>query len=187
MNKAERYFDRILEETGLSVTEITQLIKDKNNELKGLISEEGALFIISRELGVDIDDVVKVQKPEMFIKDLDSGMKNIIMVGRIDIIFNKRTFTRKDGTDGSVLNFIITDKTGRIRVVLWDDLADDLELNSDFMNGILVKIEKGYTKWSDYNNAYELQLPKWGKIIFNPGEEDEKDFPKKIEHDWEGF
>lgn len=190
MNKADQYHERIMEDTGLTITEIHNLIKEKEKEVKGLISEEGILFIISKELGVDIGDLTKVQKPEMFIKDLDSGMKNIIMTGRVERVFELRNFTKKDGSDGSVLNFIISDKTGRIRVVLWDDLAVDISLDPKLQENVLVKIVNAYIKWSDYNNKYELQVPKWGKITFNPGEEDEveeNDFPKKIEHDWSGF
>ena len=185
--KADRYHDRIIEETGLTITEINNMIKEKETEFKGLISEEGALFVIASELGVNIDNIVKVQKVDMFIKDLDDGMKNIIIIGRIARIFEVRSFQRNDGTDGFVLNFMLEDKTGRIRVVIWDDLAVELSSEENFITDTLVKIEKAYIKWSDYNNKYELQIPKWGKIIFNPGVDDEEDFPKKIEKDWDDF
>lgn len=186
-SKADRYHDRIIEETGLTITELYDMTKEKQTELKGLISEEGALFILASELGVVIDDLTKVQKPEMFIKDLDSGMKNIIIIGRIARIFELRSFTRNDGTEGYVLNFILEDKTARIRVVIWDDLAVELSSEERFIEDALIKIEKAYIKWSDYNNKYELHIPKWGKILFNPGVEDEEDFPKKIEKDWGEF
>ena len=54
--KTEAYINKIIEETGLNRGEINALIEEKKNDLKGLISEEGALFIIAKELGVDVKE-----------------------------------------------------------------------------------------------------------------------------------
>jgi replication factor A1 len=35
-----------------------------------------------------------------------------------------RTFDRDDGSEGRVANLVIGDETGRVRVTLWDDMAD---------------------------------------------------------------
>lgn len=48
--------DIIVEKTGLTRKNIILQVKEKREELKGLISEEGALFIIAKELGVDIKE-----------------------------------------------------------------------------------------------------------------------------------
>ena len=189
MNKTERYFDKIIGETGLTIKELMEMVEEKKGELKGLISEEGTLFIISRELGVDIKEEV-IDADELFqIEDLHAAnIKNITMKGRITSCYNIREFTKKDGTEGYVLNFRIKDKTGGIKVVAWDELAQEIFNNENYDDNVIVKIEKGYTKWSDYSSAYELVLPKWGKITFNPGESvNEESFPKKIEKDWGDF
>ena len=48
------YLDKIIEEKGLSLKEIRDLVIQKKEELKGLISDKAALFIIARELGVKL-------------------------------------------------------------------------------------------------------------------------------------
>ena len=51
-----REIDIITEETGLTSKEIMELMEEKKQELKGLISDEGALFIIAKELGVNVKE-----------------------------------------------------------------------------------------------------------------------------------
>lgn len=52
--KAETYIKKIIEETGLSKKEIQDLIRAKKKEIEGLISDEGALFVIAKELTVEV-------------------------------------------------------------------------------------------------------------------------------------
>ncbi len=50
----EKYIIRIIKATGLSKKEIWKMINYKKNELNYLISDKKALFIIAKELCVDI-------------------------------------------------------------------------------------------------------------------------------------
>ena len=52
--KVKAFIDKIVEQTGITPTELKKMVDAKKKELKGLISEEGALFIIAKELGVDL-------------------------------------------------------------------------------------------------------------------------------------
>lgn len=52
--KAETYIKKIIEDTGLSKEEIQSLIEEKKRKIKGLFSDEGILFVIARELGVEV-------------------------------------------------------------------------------------------------------------------------------------
>jgi len=54
MGKFEKYYNQIIEETGLSIEDIQKAVSEKKEELKGLISDEGALFIVGRDLGIDL-------------------------------------------------------------------------------------------------------------------------------------
>ncbi|MGV9172040.1 MAG: hypothetical protein ACOC44_07805 [Promethearchaeia archaeon] len=51
----DQYYYQILKHTNLTKIELDNLVKAKIRELKGLISEEGALFIIAKEFGVDLE------------------------------------------------------------------------------------------------------------------------------------
>lgn len=53
MTKSEEYIKRITEITDLTEEGIQTLVDNKKTELKGLISEEGALFIIAKEYGIE--------------------------------------------------------------------------------------------------------------------------------------
>jgi hypothetical protein len=54
VSKEKRIMDKITKETGLTPKEIQDRVEEKKSELKGLITEEGALFIIANDLCVDI-------------------------------------------------------------------------------------------------------------------------------------
>ena len=83
--KIEAYISKIIEDTGLTRNEIKTMVEEKKNELKGLISEEGALFIIAKELGVDVKDENKdlLKDIDINIADITPNMKNITLIGRI--------------------------------------------------------------------------------------------------------
>ena len=76
--KTEVYINKIIEETGLYRNDIKNLIDEKKSDLKGLISEEGALFIIAKELGVDVKDENRelLKDIEINVFDITKNMKN---------------------------------------------------------------------------------------------------------------
>ena len=49
----EEFIQKIMDNTDFTKEEINYLVKEKKEELKGLISSEGALFLIMKELGID--------------------------------------------------------------------------------------------------------------------------------------
>jgi len=51
----EKYIIKIIEDTGLSREEINIMMKERIAELKKRISKEEVLFIITKELAIDID------------------------------------------------------------------------------------------------------------------------------------
>jgi len=54
-----------------------------------------------------------------------------------------RTFSKRDGSVGKVTNVTIGDETGRVRVTLWDDIAENM---ADFVSGDVLDIKNGYTR-----------------------------------------
>ncbi|MBY8981703.1 MAG: DUF2240 family protein [Candidatus Lokiarchaeota archaeon] len=177
--KIDDYIRKIIEETGLHKDEIENLVKGKKEELKGLISDEGALFIIAKELGVDVKDQNSdfMEDIEINISDITSNMKNIILVGRIKDISRINTFKKKDGNTGKVGSFLLNDKTGDIRVVLWDDNTEILE-NDNFKIDELVKLVNGYAKEGKY--GIEVHIGNLGKVVLSPNDVDYKKYPKIV-------
>lgn len=176
--KTEVYINKIIENTGLTRKEIQDMVGDKKNELKGLISEEGALFIIARELGVDVKEENKelIQDIDIFISDISPNMKNINLVGRINEIHRVNKFNKTDGGVGYVGSFLLHDKTGDIRIVLWDDQVNIFNDNNFEINE-LVKIINGTARKGRYDEL-EIHIGRFGKIILSPDDIDYKDYPK---------
>ncbi len=176
--KTEVYINKIIEDTGLTRKEIQNLVEDKKNELKGLISDEGALFIIAKELGVDIKNENKdlLKDIEIFITDITQNMKNVTLFGRIKEIYNMNSFKKNDETNGFVGSFLLHDNTGDARIVLWDDHVKILN-EPNCVKNELVKIINGNAKKGKYGDI-EIHVGRYGKIILSPEDVDYKKYPK---------
>jgi replication factor A1 len=176
--KTEIYITKIIENTGLTRKEIQDMVGDKKNELKGLISEEGALFIIARELGVDVKEENKelMKDIEIYISDITPNMKNINLVGRIKEIHRVNKFNKNVGGVGYVGSFLLHDKTGDIRIVLWDDQVNIFNDNNFEINE-LAKIINGIARKGRYDEL-EIHIGGYGKLILSPDDVDYNEYPK---------
>ena len=176
--KAEAYINKIIESTGLTRKEIQNMVEDKKKELKGLISEEGALFVIARELGVDVKEENKdlMKDIDIFISDITYNMKNINITGRIKEIYNANKFNKADGGIGYVGSFLLHDKTGDIRIVLWDDHVNVFN-EDNFQQNEMVKIVNGIARKGKFEDK-EIHIGRFGKVILSPDDVDYKKYPK---------
>ncbi len=103
--------------TRISEEEFAQRVKEKVENMSGLCDEKTAALLVAHELGVDAT---------MQIASIDGQIRTVAFVGRLTRISPIREFTR-DGEVGYVSNLVISDETGSIRVVLWNDLAKHAE------------------------------------------------------------
>jgi replication factor A1 len=58
------------------------------------------------------------------VADITDENNNVSFIGKIVSAFEVKEFTRDDGTVGRVGNLIVGDETGKIRITLWDNVAD---------------------------------------------------------------
>lgn len=158
--------------------QILKRIKEKKKMAEGFLTNETAGRIVASELGVEIPQVPF--RHEVFIKDLTSGLNNVTVVGRITRIYPTQTFARSDMTEGKVAHLLISDKTGELRVVLWDENTSILE-NENVKEGHLVRVLHGYTR-EGRNGRPELHLSERSDLqILPPEEEKVKVFKIKTE------
>jgi len=176
--KVENYINKIIEDTGLTRKEIQDLVNKKKEELKGLISDDGALFIIAKELGVDVKDENKkyLKDIDINISDITLNMKNINLYGRIKEIYSINKFNKNDGTAGYVGSFLLNDHTGDIRIVLWDEHVNIFKQN-EFVINEMVKIINGVAKKGRYNDI-EIHIGRFSKLILTPDDIDYNEYPK---------
>ncbi|MFX0076159.1 MAG: DUF2240 family protein [Candidatus Hermodarchaeota archaeon] len=176
--KTEAYVKKIVEETGLSKSEIQTLVEEKKEELKGLISDEGALFVIAKELGVDVasENQEILNDVELNISDIALNMKNIVLVGRIKDIYKVNSFNKNNGETGYVGSFLLHDKTGDIRIVLWDEQVSIFN-DERFEQNEIVKILNA-TARNGRNGGIEVHVGRFSKVMLSPEDVDYKKYPK---------
>ncbi len=144
---------RISSESGKPEKEINALIEEKRDELSGLISEEGAAYIVAKELGVAI-----IKQESLKISNIIPGMQNVDVLGKIIRITPVKEF-KTEKASGRVANVTIGDETGTVRISLWNDEINALagmELNDT------IRV-KGYVKEDNMGNA-EVRLGRYGNI-----------------------
>lgn len=81
------------------------------------------------------------------------------VIGKITNIYESKSFKRKNGTSGKVINLDISDDTGLCRLVLWNKDVEQVK-NKNITIGTIVKIINGYTK--NGFNGLELNVGRWG-------------------------
>ncbi len=150
MFSVEEIVKKIREHSEASEEEIRKLIAEKQEELSGLVSEEGAAYIVARELGVNL---LKETKRQLKIKNLVPGLRSVELVARVVRIQEPREFER-NGKQGKVVNIVLGDETGTVRLSLWND---ECEIAERINEGGSVRIFRAYTKEDSMGNP-ELRI-----------------------------
>ena len=95
----------------------------------------------------DQDADVDVQVQDTYaIEDLSLGLSDVNCRGLVLDTDPVRTFDRDDGSEGRVANLVIGDETGRVRVTLWDEMADRA---TEIDPGTAVEVVDGYVRERD--------------------------------------
>ncbi len=131
--KVEEIVQEVTEKPDAEREKVIEEIEEKQEELSGFITPEGAAIIIARKYGV-IPEREEPEVRKLRIEDLSEGMSNVDIVGRIARVLEPQEFDRKDGSKGKVANLTLIDKTGEVRVVLWGKMAD-LVLEREIQKG----------------------------------------------------
>ena len=145
---------KISSESGLDEMEIMRRVEEKRDELSGLISEEGAAYIVAKEL-----DVAIIKQERLDIAHVIPGMQNVDVIGKITKMSPVHEFSTEKAK-GRVTNVTIADQTGSIRMSLWNDeinSLEGLEIND------VVRV-RGYVKEDNLGNP-EIRLGKYGAIV----------------------
>lgn len=151
---------KIVESKKLSLDDLNKKIKDKINELSGLISEEGAAHIIANELGIAL---INETDQKLKIKEIYSGMRQVSTVGKVTRKWDIREFSKGDNV-GKVCSIILGDETGTIRVVFWNDQVD---LLNEVNEGDILAVNNGYVRENKMGGR-EVHLGDSGSIEKNP-------------------
>jgi len=98
------------------------------------------------------------------IGDLTTNMWDVDIEGKVATIYDVRTFTKKDGSEGQVRNVVIADQTSKIRVTFWDDDVDKI---AKIKEGDVIRILHGYTK-EGFRGGLEFTVGRKAELVLNP-------------------
>ncbi len=143
----------------LPENEVNRRIEDKQTELSGLVSPEGAAYIVGKELGVNL--LKESTKRRLKVKNVIPGMRSVDIAGRVAGISDRRDF-EKEGRKGSVVNVMLGDETGVTILSMWDKEIE-LLTKLDVKEGDVVKVMGGYVKENGRGGS-EIRLGKTGRL-----------------------
>ncbi len=166
----EELVEKITKETGRTKKEVLELIEEKKDKFSGLLTNEGAAFMIAKELGLELglDEAISSREK---ISELKEGQRNIELKARILAVFSPRT-TEKNGKKKKYCSLLLGDESGEIRLALWEkdvDLLDEKKVEK----GDIAILKNCFA--STYNNKLQLSLGYNGKIEFS--KEDDTSLP----------
>lgn len=157
----------------LARQDIHKMIEKKKEGAEEFFTDETAARIVASELGVEI-----LQKPiqlEILIQDLVSGLNDVTVAGRVITVYPTRTYTRRDRTQGKLARLLIADRSGTLKVVLWDDNTALVETGK-VEQGQIIKVSHGYVR-EGLDGKMELHLGSRGNIQISPPEAAETGYP----------
>ena len=155
-----RLIEEIKVKLNLSEEEINSKIAQKQKDLHGLLSREGALHILANEVGIQAKDYFTKSVP---VGKLLVGMRGFEVEGIVTKVFPIHKFER-NGKQGSVGSFNIKDTTGMIRVVLWDDKTSLLS-NLHESDSVMVQNARIQQK---QDGLIELHVNSTTRIVLTP-------------------
>jgi len=138
--------------------EFVSEIKKRQQEYDSLLDEDTLAFLIVDELGRNQENVYKIDELEEKIE--------CIVFGKVTYIGEMRTFNRKNGFNGRVINLELTDDTGSCNLALWDKDVD-LVKNKSIQIGANIKLINAYVK-KGFNGKLELNSGRFGLIEIEP-------------------
>jgi replication factor A1 len=103
----------------ISKEDFVQRVQEKVESMGGLCDEPMAAMLVANELGFS-----DVGRDSVKIENITAESGPVNFVAKVVSVFDNKEFTRNDGTIGRVGNIIVGDETGKIKVTLWDNMAD---------------------------------------------------------------
>ncbi len=147
MFSLDAMLEKISEHAKLDPDKVRTMIVEKQQELSGLVSEEGAAYIIARELGLNM---IRETRKQLKVRNLVSGLRSVDLVARIVRVFEERTF-EKDGKQGCVINVLLGDETGVVRMSLWNQETNPVR-EGKLKEGDTIKVSGGWVKTDNRDN-----------------------------------
>ncbi len=144
MMSSDEVLKRILSSRlDLTREKVLQMVKSKRESAGRLLTEEGAVYMVANDLGIDIAS--GGLRTTLRLKDLIAGTSDATVSGTVVVTYPTQTFNRKNGALGKVGRFVLQDETATVNIVLWDEKAELLETGK-ITPGMTVRVNHGYVR-----------------------------------------
>jgi len=127
----------------LTREEVLKMIEKKKEGAGEFFTDEAAARIVASDLGIEI--FREPLRLEVFIRDLVSGLNDVTVSGRVIMAHPPKTYTRPNFTEGKFARLLIADKSGTLKLILWDDKTDLVEAGK-VEQGQIIKVSHGYVR-----------------------------------------
>ncbi len=166
MSEKEKLLENLVAKSKKSKDEIERLVSEKVNELSGLVSEEGAIYIVANELEVKLDSDKPKKSADLHkIEEITEPKTPTSLLCKVIRKYDKVTFSSSSGGEGSVQSTLVGDETGIIRIVFWNDQTQTLD---QVQEGDILKILNAYTRENTNSNRIEIHYGQYSEIQVNP-------------------
>ncbi|MBI4015320.1 MAG: DUF2240 family protein [Candidatus Aenigmarchaeota archaeon] len=171
----EDVLQKIVAATGLAMEEVERRVAEKQRELSGFVSKEGAAYIVAKEMGLDLIGTGK--KRTVKISEIVNGNNNVAFDARVLRVFEAREF-EKNGRKFRVGNLLLGDETGTVRLSLWDEqiglgskiaVGDCIEVSGAYSKEGPVSIEVRLGRRGNIKRAENVELPSAENILKKEG------------------
>lgn len=159
----------------LTREDILKKIYEKKHSAEDYFLDEVAARIVASELGVEIPNNQETFQPQIPIKTLVSGLNDVNVIARTIATYPTQTFKRSDLTEGKVARALLADKTGKLKLVLWDENTNLIETQK-IQTGNIIRILHGYLR-EGFDGQLELHIGRRGEIQVAPPDVNEADYP----------
>src|SRR3989338_3858867 len=139
---------RIAQARGTAVGDVRELVKKKQEEFSGLLTEKGAMQLLAQESGIESEP--EKDDPSGVVA-LEAASDQCDVFVRVYNVFAPKAF-EKNERKGRVCNVLVTDGKSKATLVLWNRDVDLVELGKIERNDFLL------VKNVQVKNAEQLEL-----------------------------
>ena len=145
-NRFEDLISEVSSRSKIDRDSLLKLIQEKKSKVgAGYLTDQGALFLVASELGVNVD--YDHQRPSS-LSHLEPDQKSVSVRARMLSIGVPKTFTRKgDSSTGLLSKLAIYDSSGIVMASVWDGAVTKIvDPALGLLPGDIVQISDAYTR-----------------------------------------
>ncbi|MCH8520258.1 MAG: hypothetical protein LAT82_05895 [Nanoarchaeota archaeon] len=171
MESLDQLYQTLSSKSSQEIPYLKSLVEKKVKDLSGLVSEEGAIYIVANELGVKLES-----KPQgaasssssqdyMKIEKINQPNVSLNVIAKVLKKYDLVEFTMKSGDKGKIQSVLVGDETGIIRVAFWGDKS---ELLKEVERDTILDIKNVYVRENTTTSRMELHFSNYSDVVVNP-------------------